>query len=72
MPDISKSHTYSHANNAMYLVYRRKVKMRQLNFFSQIRAAQNMTNAFERNRKFSSKDLETLGLPSKLADRFQK
>ncbi|MEP2945098.1 MAG: hypothetical protein ABJN11_05460 [Lentilitoribacter sp.] len=46
--------------------------MRQLNFFSQIRAAQNMTNAFERNRKFSSKDLETLGLPSKLADRFQK
>lgn len=47
-------------------------KMRQLNFFSQIRAAQNMTNAFEQNRKFSQKDLETLGLPTKFANRFQK
>lgn len=46
--------------------------MRQLNFFNQIRAAQNMTNAFEQNRKFSQKDLETLGLPTKFANRFQK
>ena len=46
--------------------------MRQLNFLSQIRAAQNMTNAFERNRKFSQKDLDVLGLLAKLSDRFQK
>ena len=46
--------------------------MRQLNFLSQIRAAQNMTNASERNRKFSQKDLDVLGLPAKLSDRFQK
>ncbi|MBO6919639.1 MAG: hypothetical protein JJ858_14505 [Rhizobiaceae bacterium] len=46
--------------------------MRQLNFLSQIRAAQNMTNAFERNKKFSHRDLDVLGLPAKLSDRFQK
>ena len=72
MPDISKMHTLSAVYYDIFLGIKRRVIMRQLNFLSQIRAAQNMTNAFERNRKFSQKDLDVLGLPAKLSDRFQK
>lgn len=46
--------------------------MQRFNFLGQIRAAQNLNTAFEYNRAFSKKDLETLGLPTDISERFKK
>lgn len=45
--------------------------MKKRTFLEQIRAAQNMSIAFEQNRKFATKDLEALGLPSDFSNRFK-
>lgn len=46
--------------------------MKKKSFLEQIRAAQNMSIAFDHNKKFAAKDLDALGLPADFSNRFKK
>lgn len=46
--------------------------MKKLNIFNRLRAAQNMSYAFDQKTKFTQGDLKTLGLPEEFSSRFHK
>lgn len=46
--------------------------MKKMHFFASLKAAKNISNAFEQNSKFHQADLKILDLPSDFSQRFQR